>query len=114
MSWVSHCQRSMKRNGSSRPGFVSLQVAVDLFPVSHSHDEHDENLVPDLVDHAVVLAWAYIQAVELFFGFELLHSVGAGIVFQPEDVAGNVLSDVGIELAYIPFGGGREFNAVGQ
>jgi hypothetical protein len=39
---------------------------------------------------------------------------GPGIGLQPEDVAGNVFSDVGIELAYIPFGGGREFHAVGQ
>src|ERR1039457_1423652 len=31
-----------------------------------------------------------------------------------EDFAGDLFSDMGIELAHIPLGGGREFNAVGQ
>ena len=68
-------------------GEASLQGAVDVLAVSHSNDEHDENFVPNLVDHAVVLAWAHVNAEELLPGFELLDSVGTGIALQPEDFA---------------------------
>ena len=67
-----------------------LQVAVDVFPVSDSHAEHDENLVPDLVDRAVVLTWAYVHAIELLLGFEPLHSLGAGIVLQTGGYRGSL------------------------
>jgi len=36
------------------------------------------------------------------------------VLFQAENVPVHLLSDVGIELAEVPLGGGGDFNAVGQ
>ena len=68
----------------------------------------------NLIDHAVVLPRPDINAVEFLFRFHLLRPMRTRTLFEAENVPVDLLSDVGIELAKVPFSGGSDFNAVGQ
>lgn len=78
------------------------------------HHEDEQNFVPSLIDGAVVFARPHVDAVELLFRCELLHTVRARVLFQVENVPVHLLADVRIEFAEIPLRGGSDFNAVGQ
>jgi len=84
------------------PATVSLHPAVYFFPVSHPHHEDEEDLVPNLIDHAVVLPRPDIDAVELLFRLHLLHPMRTRILFEAENVLDDLPSDVWIKLAEVP------------
>jgi hypothetical protein len=69
-------------------------LTVDFLPVSHLHQEDKQNFVPNLIDGAVVLARPDLQAVELLFRCELLHTMRARVLFQAENVPAHLLADV--------------------
>jgi len=79
---------------------ASLHPAIHFFPVSHPHHEDYEDLVPNLVDNAVVLPRPDIDAVELLFRFQLFDPMRTRILR--------------IKLAKVPFSSGSDFHAVGQ
>ena len=68
-------------------GHALLHPAVRFFPVSHPHHENEEDLVPNLIDHAVVLPRPDISKVPLSGGSDF-HAVGQVSVSKfPHEVA---------------------------
>lgn len=92
----------------------SLETAVYLFAVPHSHHQHKQDLVAYLVDHTVALAGPDIDPEESLLRFQLLHALGAWILFQQEQVPEYVFPNVRIELAKVPLRGWSKLNLVGQ
>ena len=82
--------------------------------VSYLHHQDQQNIVPNLIEGAVVLPRPNGDAIELLLRLQLLHSMRTWVLFQAEKVQVDLLADVSIELAKVPLSGGRDFNAVGQ
>lgn len=98
----------------TQPSLHSLHPPVDFLSVSHLYDEDQERLVPNLVDHAVVLPRTGVDAPEFLFRFQFLDSMRTRVLLQAEDVPSHWLSDAGIELAEVSLGGRSDFDTVGQ
>jgi hypothetical protein len=62
------------------------QVAIDVAAVADSDYEHDQDLILDLIDDAVV---ADADAIEFFFAGELLNAAGPGVGGKPVDLLGD-------------------------
>ncbi len=95
-------------------GFRLFDAAVHFFAVSHSYYENEQSFVSNLINGAVVLSGAQMDAKELLARFQPLRPTRTRILFQEEKVPDHFLSDVRIEPAEVPPGGGGNFNAVGQ
>lgn len=92
----------------------SLQSAVDLFAIADLDHEDDENVVADLIDGAVVLPRPDADSVELLLALECFRTMGSRVFLQKEKVPVDMPTDMRIECAEIPLGGGSELNVVGQ
>jgi hypothetical protein len=85
-----------------------------LLAVADLDHGDDKNLIDDLINRTVVLAWADGNAVELFGGHERFSAGRPRIVFEAQDIAFDVLADMRIEAAEVAFGSGSEVDAVSQ
>jgi hypothetical protein len=95
-------------------GSASLQPTVHFLPVSHSHHENQEDLIPNLINGAIVLPRPHVDAVELLLRLYLLRSMRTRILFQAENVPVHLLSDVRIEFPEVPLSGRSDLDAVSQ
>ena len=55
-----------------------------------------------------------MDAVKLLFRLHFLHAVRTRTLFKAENVPADLLSDLRVQLAEVPFSGGSDLNSVGQ